>query len=90
MLSYDPEWLAIARAFQPYLSSKREQAAYPDPDAARAAVAHEWDWAQEHVLPKLGAEFRIDVCQRLAQGVDGAHQQTDAFVALLEVENVVR
>lgn len=90
VLSYDPEWLAITRAFQPYLSRKREQAAYPDPDAARAAVAREWDWVHEHALPELGAEFRIDACQRFVQGVGGAHQQTDAFVALLEVENVVR
>ena len=30
ILSYDPKWLAITRAFQPYLSRKRERAAYPD------------------------------------------------------------
>ena len=90
VLSYDPEWLAITRAFQPYLSRKREQATYPDPDAARAAVAREWDWIQVHALPKLGAEGRVDACQRFVQGVDGAHQQTDAFVALLEIENAVR
>ncbi|KAH9066860.1 lariat debranching enzyme, C-terminal domain-containing protein [Lactarius vividus] len=90
VLSYDPEWLAITRAFQPYLSRKREQATYPDPDAAREAVAREWDWVQTHALPKLGAECRVDACQRFVQGVDGAWQQTDAFVALLEVENVVR
>jgi len=90
VLSYDPEWLAITRAFQPYLSRKREQAAYPEPDAARAAVAHEWDWVHTHALSKLGAECCVDACQRFVQGVDGAHQQTDAFVALLEMENVVR
>ena len=85
ILSYDPEWLAITRAFQPYLSRKREQAAYPDPDGAR-----EWVWVYEHALPELGAEFRIDACQRFAQEIDGAHQQTDAFVALFGIENVVR
>lgn len=90
VLSYDPEWLAITRAFQPYLSRKREQATYPDPDAACAAVTREWDWVHAHALPKLGAECRVDVCQRFVQGVDGAHQQTDAFVALLGIENVVR
>lgn len=90
VLSYDPEWLAITRAFQPYLSRKREQATYPDPDGAREAVAREWDWVQTHALPKLGAECRVDACQRFVQSVDGAWQQTDAFVALLEVENVVR
>ncbi|KAN0134025.1 hypothetical protein V8E53_008243 [Lactarius tabidus] len=74
----------------PYLSRKREQTTYPDPDAVRAAVAREWDRVHEHALPKLGAEFRIDACQRFVQGVDGAHQQIDAFVTLLGVENVVR
>ena len=90
VLSYDHEWLAITRAFQPYLSRKREQAAYPDPDAAYAAVAREWEWVRAHALPKLGAKCRVDACQRFVQGVDGAHQQTDAFLALLELENVVR
>ena len=89
-LSYDPEWLAITRAFQPYLSRKREQEAYPDLDTARTAVAHEWDWVHEHVLPKLGDGWRIDACQRFTQGVNGARQQTEAFAALLDMENVVR
>jgi lariat debranching enzyme len=94
-LSYDPEWLAITRAFQPYLSRRREQATYPDPDVARVAVAREWDWVHAHVLPKLGDGWRVDTCQRFAQdGRDGAgggaRQQTEAFAALLEMENVVR
>jgi lariat debranching enzyme len=92
-LSYDPEWLAITRAFQPYLSRRREQATYPDPDAAGAAVAREWDWVHAHVLPKLGDGWRVDACQRFARdGPDGggARQQTEAFAALLEMENVVR
>jgi lariat debranching enzyme len=89
-LSYDPEWLAITRAFQPYLSREREQKTYPDIDAAHKAVAREWDWVQKHVLPKLGDGWRVDACQRFTQGVDGARQQTEAFAALLEMENVVR
>jgi lariat debranching enzyme len=90
VLSYDPEWLAVTRAFQPYLSRRREQAAYPDPEAARAAVAREWDWVQAHVSQKLADGWRVDSCQRFVQGPDGAHEQTEAFVALLEIENVVR
>jgi len=90
VLSYDPEWLAITRAFQSYLSRRREQAVYPDPDAAHAAVAREWDWVQAHVRPKLDNGWRVDACQRFGLGADGAHQQTEAFAALLEMENVVR
>ncbi|KAI0255194.1 lariat debranching enzyme, C-terminal domain-containing protein [Lactifluus subvellereus] len=89
-LSYDPEWLAITRAFQPYLSRGREQSTYPDLDAARTAIAREWDWVHEHVSPKLGDAWRVDACQHFTQGVNGAHQQTEAFAALLEMENVVR
>jgi len=63
---------------------------YPDADAARAAVTREWDWVQAHVRPKLGDGWRVDACQRFGRGPDGAHQQTEAFVALLEMENVVR
>ncbi|KAF8264534.1 hypothetical protein EI94DRAFT_1738243 [Lactarius quietus] len=90
VLSYDPEWPAITRAFQPYLSREREPAVYPDPDSARAAVARGWDWAHALALPKLGVECRVDAGQRFVQGFDGAHQQTNAFLALLEMENVVR
>jgi lariat debranching enzyme len=89
-LSYDPEWLAITRAFQPYLSRKREQGSYPDLDTARTAIAREWDWVHEHVLPKLGDGWRVDGCQRFTQGTNSAHQQTEAFTALLEMKNVVR
>jgi len=89
-LSYDPEWLAVTRAFQPYLSRRREQAMYPDPAAARAAVAREWDWVHAHVPPKLSDGWRVDACQRFSRDSGGARQQTEAFAALLEMENVVR
>ncbi|KAH9986833.1 Metallo-dependent phosphatase-like protein [Russula compacta] len=72
LLSYDPEWLAITRAFQPYLSREYKQAHYPDPDAARAAVAREWDWVHAHVLPKLddgsSSCWRVEACQRFIPG----------------------
>ncbi|KAF8218311.1 lariat debranching enzyme, C-terminal domain-containing protein [Mycena galopus ATCC 62051] len=38
-LTYDPEWLAISRAFHPFLSLARNQSAFPLEDAARALVA---------------------------------------------------
>ena len=65
-MCYDPEWLAITRAFQPYLSREHKQATYPGPDDARAAVSREWDWVHTHVPPKLnlGDAWRVDACQR--------------------------
>jgi lariat debranching enzyme len=106
VLSYDPEWLAITRAFQPYLSLQSQQATYPNPDDARAAVSREWDWVHAHVPPKLnlgggndngGDRWCVDACQRFARGPPAGNgnsaaalAQTEAFAALLEMENVVR
>ncbi|KAJ6460914.1 lariat debranching enzyme, C-terminal domain-containing protein [Mycena sanguinolenta] len=38
-LTYDPEWLAISRAFHPFLSLTDRQSAFPLEDVARARVA---------------------------------------------------
>jgi len=108
VLSYDPEWLAITRAFQPYHPRSREphKTVYPNADDARAAVSREWDWVHAHVPPKLSlgegegegegdAGWRVDACQRFVCDVDrdgksaAALAQTEAFAALLEMENVV-
>ena len=103
MLSYDPEWLAITRAFQPYLSLESRQAIYPNPDDARAAVSREWDWVHAHVPPKLNLGdgggnhgWRVDACQQFTHGSPvgngnsaAALAQTEAFAALLEMENAV-
>ena len=111
VLCYDPEWLAITRAFQPYLSRESKQATYPSPDDAHAAVSREWDWVHAHVAPKLnlsagGDAWPVDACQRFVVRYpppDGsfvgrpdrgdnsaaALAQTEAFTALLEMDNVV-
>lgn len=107
VLSYDPEWLAITRAFQPYHPRSREphKTVYPNPDDARAAVSREWDWVHTHVPPKLGDGdgggggdgWRVDACQPFVWPGDvdregksaAALAQTEAFAALLEMENVV-
>jgi lariat debranching enzyme len=105
-LSYDPEWLAITRAFQAYHPRSRDpkKAVYPSADDARAAVSREWDWVHAHVPPKLkldldgDGEWRVDACQKFVCGPgeggrDGnsaaALAQTEAFAALLEMENVI-
>ncbi|KAJ7049470.1 lariat debranching enzyme, C-terminal domain-containing protein [Mycena amicta] len=43
-LTYDPEWLAISRAFYPFLSLEQRQRAYPLEDAARTLVADARTW----------------------------------------------
>ncbi|KAJ3473927.1 hypothetical protein NLI96_g12748 [Meripilus lineatus] len=53
-LSFDPEWLAITRAFQPFLSMTRTNAPYPDEAQAREAVSRELEWVQKNVIQKAG------------------------------------
>lgn len=44
-LSYDPEWLAITRVFNPYLSRRKIQWPFPGTsDDARQRVARELEW----------------------------------------------
>ncbi|EMD34232.1 hypothetical protein CERSUDRAFT_97491 [Gelatoporia subvermispora B] len=50
VLSFDPEWLAITRAFQPYMSLELKAAKIPDEATMRAAVQRELAWVQEHVM----------------------------------------
>ncbi|KAI0648596.1 DBR1-domain-containing protein [Trametes meyenii] len=50
-LAFDPEWLAITRAFNGYMSLERTQHTYPDEVSARAAVRDALDWVHAHVLP---------------------------------------
>ena len=49
MLTFDPEWLAITRAFNPYMSLDTKQMAYPDEAEARAAVQRELEWVRSNV-----------------------------------------
>lgn len=91
-MSYDPEWLAITRAFQPYLSLEYKPSIYPNADDARAAVSREWDWVHAHVPPKLNLggsgdrdrsdKWRVDACQRFvrppsAGGTDADRRRHD-------------
>ncbi|KAJ6591369.1 lariat debranching enzyme, C-terminal domain-containing protein [Mycena sp. CBHHK59/15] len=59
-LTYDPEWLAISRAFHPFLSLSHGQRAFPPEEAARALVAEARAWIAENVS-KRGDEAELDV-----------------------------
>lgn len=49
VLEFDPEWLAITRAFHPWLSTTRHQPAFPDEEEARAKVAGAMQWVVENL-----------------------------------------
>ncbi|KIJ61557.1 hypothetical protein HYDPIDRAFT_115714 [Hydnomerulius pinastri MD-312] len=53
ILTYDPEWLAITRAFHPYFSDTRHQATYPDEATARARVSEEITWVEENIVSQV-------------------------------------
>ncbi|KAH7886925.1 lariat debranching enzyme, C-terminal domain-containing protein [Phlebopus sp. FC_14] len=60
-LTYDPEWLAITRAFHPYFSASRHQASYPDEATARARVAEELSWVKENIVRKTCDEGSLSI-----------------------------
>ncbi|THH29607.1 hypothetical protein EUX98_g4588 [Antrodiella citrinella] len=60
VISYDPEWLAITRAFNRYMSTNRPQLAYPDEATAREAVQRELEWVKAHVFTDAtGASLEV-------------------------------
>ncbi|KAH9927026.1 lariat debranching enzyme, C-terminal domain-containing protein [Amylocystis lapponica] len=103
ILAYDPEWLAITRAFHPYISFDRSQPTYPNEAEARSAVRKELAWVKANVLS--GREIlRVDDYQKFAMtapapGSEGAaakqqppyypNPQTAAFCSMLEIENKI-
>lgn len=48
-LSFDPEWLAITRAFHAQLSTVRAQPRLPNPKVAVDMVKRELEWVQSHI-----------------------------------------
>jgi lariat debranching enzyme len=62
LLTYDPEWLAITRAFHPYLSTTIEQPSFPSETQAREMVKNELEWVSKH----LGSQdaLKISDCQQ--------------------------
>ncbi|KAH0579198.1 hypothetical protein H2248_003350 [Termitomyces sp. 'cryptogamus'] len=63
-LSFDPVWLAITRAFHPYFSLSRMQAAFPSETHARALVECELKWVNDNVPHKLDGGWAILDCQK--------------------------
>lgn len=62
VLSFDPEWLAITRAFNPYMSTISPQSSYPDEATAREAVQMNLEWVQKNVIEDRGIT-QVEDCQ---------------------------
>ncbi|EIN03753.1 DBR1-domain-containing protein [Punctularia strigosozonata HHB-11173 SS5] len=101
-ITFDPEWLAITRAFHPYMSMSRQQSTYPDEAKVREILATEQTWVAQHV-PGASQGKELSDCQVFCQtatgGSDGpkhgqpsfiSNPQTAAFCAMLQIENKIR
>lgn len=59
-LSFDPEWLAISKAFQPWFSTTKLQRAFPDEAEARAMIAKELEWVDANVKKSEEGVIPVD------------------------------
>ncbi|KAI8974154.1 DBR1-domain-containing protein [Trametes punicea] len=103
VLAFDPEWLAITRVFNQYMSLGRSQSTYPDEGPARDAVQQSLDWVKEHVLAGKGNGLaRVDEVQQFVMTAPGPakdepkapppyypNPQTAAFCSMLQIENKI-
>ncbi|KAI0047048.1 Metallophos-domain-containing protein [Auriscalpium vulgare] len=85
VLAFDPEWLAITRAFHPFLSTTRYQPPFPSLEEAWESIGKELAWVKENVGKKLGIEesvespvWRVDACQKFVMTAPGPEQDGQA------------
>lgn len=93
-LSYDPEWLAITRVSNPYLSRRKIQWPFPGADDARQRVARELEWVTA-AFPKP-EDLEVERVQQFVKTMcivvsrEDGNPQTVAFCEALEIENRIR
>ncbi|KDR74528.1 hypothetical protein GALMADRAFT_250535 [Galerina marginata CBS 339.88] len=103
-LAFDPEWLAICRAFHPWLSTTRLQRQFPDEAEARGMVAKELEWVRANVKADAGGEIPVGEYQTFVMTAPGpgsegtrmgqqppwyTNPQTEAFCGMLDVPNKI-
>ena len=71
LLAYDPEWLAITRAFHPWLSTTRQQPSFPDESTARGLVAKELEWVKKNVKSDESGEIPVKDYQTFGMTAPG-------------------
>lgn len=104
VLAFDPEWLAIQRAFHPWFSTTRGQRPFPDEAEARAMIAKELEWVRANVKTNDKGLIPVDDHQTFAQTAPGPgsegkdkfiqpqfypNPQTAAFCKMLGVEDKI-
>ncbi|KAJ3557405.1 hypothetical protein NM688_g1488 [Phlebia brevispora] len=72
--TFDPEWLAITRAYNPYMSLGTNQLPYPNEVEARAAVQRELVWIKKHVYGISTSESSKDALMGLSKTVESCQK----------------
>ncbi|EAU86610.2 lariat debranching enzyme [Coprinopsis cinerea okayama7 len=70
-LAFDPEWLAITRALHPWFSSTMTQQELPSVADARALVAKELEWVENHIQKSSDGCIRVEDWQEFAPVAPG-------------------
>ncbi|KAG6835406.1 hypothetical protein H0H93_001784 [Arthromyces matolae] len=66
-ISFDPHWLAITRAFHPYMSLNRWTLPLPDEATLRASIQNELAWVKQNLPRKLNGGWAVDECQKFVR-----------------------
>ncbi|KAJ3852351.1 lariat debranching enzyme, C-terminal domain-containing protein [Lentinula lateritia] len=104
ILTFDPHWLAITRAFHSHISLTRQQKPFPDETTAREMVTRELEWVkvnvreegrvpvgdvQQFVRTAPGPELVSVSGGRWEQPPPYSNPQTEAFCRMLMMDNFV-
>lgn len=74
-LTFDPEWLAVIRTFDPYMVlTQNQHGSYPEPQTAAEAVSRELEWVKQN-LPQ-GGHQDINNIQTFAMTATGPTSET--------------
>lgn len=74
-LTFDPEWLAVVRAFDPYMTlTENQHGSYPDHQAAIKAVSRELEWIKQNLLE--GGRQDINDVQTFVTTASGPTSET--------------
>jgi lariat debranching enzyme len=78
VLSFDPEWLAISRAFHPLLSTTRKQPSFPEEADARAMVSKELEWVIQNLKQDERGDILVSDYQTFVVTASGPGSEGDA------------
>ncbi|KAJ3775126.1 lariat debranching enzyme, C-terminal domain-containing protein [Lentinula raphanica] len=69
VLTFDPQWLAITRAFHSHISLTHQQKPFPNEATAREMVAKELAWVKEHIEEE--GKIRVEDVQQFVRTAPG-------------------